>query len=276
MIPERSLEVLRAIVHDYIETSQPVGSKSLVERHSFGVSSATIRNEMALLEDEQLIIAPHTSSGRVPTDKGYRLFVDRLGEVKPLSLPERTAIETFMQGYKAAWEARDDAAFAALFATDGEYTAFAGLALGTMFVTAISRVVLATPAEGLAGANIKGNVFGLAQMLFSRYVFAFEVVSLLLITAAMGAMVLAHRERLVPRPSQKQRRSASGARWAGPRTSPRIACLTAWTAAARRFSSSVTPMARSTGWKRARTSRACWPPMGPTCRNRRSSRIATK
>ncbi len=98
MIPERSLEVLRAIVHDYIETSQPVGSKSLVERHSFGVSSATIRNEMALLEDEQLIIAPHPSSGRVPTDKGYRLFVDRLGEVKPLSLPERTAIETFMQG----------------------------------------------------------------------------------------------------------------------------------------------------------------------------------
>ena len=98
MIPERSLEVLRAIVHDYIETSQPVGSKTLVERHAFGVSSATIRNEMALLEDEQLIVAPHTSSGRVPTDKGYRLFVDRLGEVKPLSVAERTAIETFMQG----------------------------------------------------------------------------------------------------------------------------------------------------------------------------------
>lgn len=98
MIPERSLEVLRAIVHDYIETSQPVGSKSLVERHSFGVSSATIRSEMALLEEEQLIVAPHTSSGRVPTDKGYRLFVDRLGEVKPLSIPERSAIETFMQG----------------------------------------------------------------------------------------------------------------------------------------------------------------------------------
>ena len=98
MIPDRSLEVLRAIVHDYIETNQPVGSKSLVERHSFGVSSATIRNEMALLEEEQLIVAPHTSSGRVPTDKGYRLFVDRLGEVKPLSIPERSAIETFMQG----------------------------------------------------------------------------------------------------------------------------------------------------------------------------------
>lgn len=98
MIPERSLEVLRAIVHDYIETNTPVGSKSLVERHSFGVSPATIRNDMALLEDEKLIVAPHTSSGRVPTDKGYRLFVDRLGEVKPLSIPERSAIETFMQG----------------------------------------------------------------------------------------------------------------------------------------------------------------------------------
>lgn len=98
MIPERSLEVLRAIVHDYIETNQPVGSKSLVERHSFGVSPATIRNDMAYLEEEKLIVAPHTSSGRVPTDKGYRLFVDRLGEVKPLSIPERSAIETFMQG----------------------------------------------------------------------------------------------------------------------------------------------------------------------------------
>ncbi len=98
MIPERSLEVLRAIVHDYIETNQPVGSKTLVERHAFGVSSATIRNEMALLEDEQLIVAPHTSSGRVPTDKGYRLFVDLLGEVKPLTIAERTAIETFMHG----------------------------------------------------------------------------------------------------------------------------------------------------------------------------------
>ncbi|MFM6963114.1 MAG: heat-inducible transcriptional repressor HrcA [Micrococcales bacterium] len=98
MISERSLDVLRAIVSDYIETSQPVGSKALVERHGFAVSSATIRNEMAYLEDEQLIVAPHTSSGRIPTDKGYRMFVDRLGEVKPLSISERTAIETFMQG----------------------------------------------------------------------------------------------------------------------------------------------------------------------------------
>lgn len=98
MIPDRSLEVLRAIVQDYIASKEPVGSKSLVERHSFGVSAATIRNDMALLEDEDLIHAPHTSAGRVPTDKGYRLFVDRLSEVKPLNSAERQAIENFMVG----------------------------------------------------------------------------------------------------------------------------------------------------------------------------------
>lgn len=96
MIPERSLEVLKAIVNDYIESKEPVGSKSLVERHSFGVSAATIRNDMALLEEEQLIHAPHTSAGRVPTDKGYRLFVDRLNEVKPLTTAERSAFENFL------------------------------------------------------------------------------------------------------------------------------------------------------------------------------------
>ena len=98
MIPERSLEVLRAIVQDFIDTKEPVGSKSLLERHPFGVSSATIRNDMALLEEEELIVAPHTSSGRVPTDKGYRLFVDRLSEVKPLAAAERHAIESLLSG----------------------------------------------------------------------------------------------------------------------------------------------------------------------------------
>ena len=96
MIPDRSLEVLRAIVQDFITSNQPVGSKALLDRHPLGVSAATIRNDMALLEEEELIITPHTSAGRVPTEKGYRLFVDQLGEVKPLSNPERSAIETFM------------------------------------------------------------------------------------------------------------------------------------------------------------------------------------
>ncbi len=98
MVSERGLQVLRAIVEDYVDTREPVGSKAIVERHAFGVSAATIRNDMALLEDEELIAAPHTSSGRVPTDKGYRGFVDHLAEVRPLSTAQRTAITSFLEG----------------------------------------------------------------------------------------------------------------------------------------------------------------------------------
>ena len=98
MVSERGLEVLRAIVQDYVDTREPVGSKTIVERHAFGVSAATIRNDMALLEDEELIAAPHTSSGRVPTDKGYRVFVDHLAQLRPLSSAQRSAIAAFLDG----------------------------------------------------------------------------------------------------------------------------------------------------------------------------------
>ena len=96
MLEDRRLAVLRAIVEDYVSTHEPVGSKALVERHSLGVSPATIRNDMAALEDEGYIAQPHTSAGRVPTDLGYRLFVDRLSGVKPLSPAERRAIHEFL------------------------------------------------------------------------------------------------------------------------------------------------------------------------------------
>jgi heat-inducible transcriptional repressor len=98
MSDERRLAVLRAIVEDYVQTREPVGSKALVDRHSLGVSPATIRNDMAALEEEGLIAQPHTSAGRIPTDKGYRLFVDRLSTVKPLSAPEKKAIATLLDG----------------------------------------------------------------------------------------------------------------------------------------------------------------------------------
>ncbi|MDT9690675.1 heat-inducible transcriptional repressor HrcA [Streptomyces sp. P9(2023)] len=98
MLSERRLEVLRAIVQDYVGTEEPVGSKALTERHKLGVSPATVRNDMAVLEDEGYIAQPHTSAGRIPTDKGYRLFVDRLAGVKPLSTPERRAIHNFLDG----------------------------------------------------------------------------------------------------------------------------------------------------------------------------------
>ena len=98
MLDDRKLDVLRAIVQDFVSTNEPVGSKSLVERHQLGVSPATIRNDMATREDEGYIPQPHTSAGRVPTDKGYRLFVDRLSSVKPLSAAERKAIDSFLNG----------------------------------------------------------------------------------------------------------------------------------------------------------------------------------
>ncbi|GAA2388966.1 heat-inducible transcriptional repressor HrcA [Streptomyces glaucosporus] len=98
MLSERRLEVLRAIVQDYVGTQEPVGSKALTERHNLKVSPATVRNDMAALEEEGYIAQPHTSAGRIPTDKGYRLFVDRLAGVKPLSKPERRAIQNFLAG----------------------------------------------------------------------------------------------------------------------------------------------------------------------------------
>jgi len=98
MVEDRKLAVLRAIVEDYVSTQEPVGSKALVERHQLGVSPATVRNDMAALEDEGLIAQPHTSAGRIPTEKGYRLFVDRLSQVKPLTPAEKRAITTLLEG----------------------------------------------------------------------------------------------------------------------------------------------------------------------------------
>jgi heat-inducible transcriptional repressor len=97
-LDDRKLDVLRAIVEDYVATQEPVGSKALVERHNLRVSPATVRNDMAALEEEGYIRQPHTSAGRVPTDRGYRLFVDKLSTIKPLSPAERRAIERFLVG----------------------------------------------------------------------------------------------------------------------------------------------------------------------------------
>ena len=94
----RQLEILRAIIDEYVATEEPVGSRAIAERHGLGISPATIRNEMSVLESAGLITQPHTSAGRIPTDKGYRIFVDKLAKVKPLSAAERRAIETFLEG----------------------------------------------------------------------------------------------------------------------------------------------------------------------------------
>ncbi|MCL2471396.1 MAG: heat-inducible transcriptional repressor HrcA [Propionibacteriaceae bacterium] len=98
MLDDRKLAVLRAIVTDYVRSREPVGSRAIVERYHLDVSSATVRNDMAALEEEGYIAQPHTSAGRIPTDKGYRFFVDRLAAMKPLTNAEKRAITIFLTG----------------------------------------------------------------------------------------------------------------------------------------------------------------------------------
>ncbi|MGO2037582.1 MAG: heat-inducible transcriptional repressor HrcA [Brevibacterium sp.] len=98
MNDSRRAQVLRAIVEDFVATNEPVGSKAIVQRHTLGVSPATIRNDMAHLEQEGYIAQPHTSAGRIPTDLGYRMFVDRIDDFKPLTQAERSAIFKLIDG----------------------------------------------------------------------------------------------------------------------------------------------------------------------------------
>ena len=82
---ERKKTILRAITDDYISTAEPVGSRTIAKKYSLGVSPATIRNEMADLEDEGYLEQPHTSAGRVPSTKGYRFYVDSLMDREMIS-----------------------------------------------------------------------------------------------------------------------------------------------------------------------------------------------
>ncbi|WP_144942904.1 heat-inducible transcriptional repressor HrcA [Kocuria salsicia] len=94
----RRAKILQAIVEDYVHSREPVGSKALVERHRLPVSSATVRNDMAALEEDGLIVAPHTSSGRIPTDRGYRVFVGQIAALQPLTPAQRRAVQVFLDG----------------------------------------------------------------------------------------------------------------------------------------------------------------------------------
>lgn len=97
MLDERKASILRAVVEEYIQTAQPVGSGHVATAPGVGVSSATVRNEMAVLEDEGYLHQPHTSAGRVPTDKGYRFFVDSLSEPGRLGIAETQQVRAFFE-----------------------------------------------------------------------------------------------------------------------------------------------------------------------------------
>ncbi len=98
MAEGRQLEILQAIVSHYVDTREPVSSKAVVSSAKMDLSSATIRNEMNVLEKQGLIYQPHTSAGRVPTEAGYRTFVDELIDLRPLPESQRRAIEEFLGG----------------------------------------------------------------------------------------------------------------------------------------------------------------------------------
>jgi heat-inducible transcriptional repressor len=87
MLDDRKAAILSAVVQEYIETAQPVGSGRIADAPGVAVSSATVRNEMAALEEQGYLAQPHTSAGRIPTDKGYRFFVDEIRSLEPDLVP---------------------------------------------------------------------------------------------------------------------------------------------------------------------------------------------
>ena len=94
---ERKAKILKAIVTDYIETAEPIGSRTMARKYDWGISSATIRNEMSDLEEMGLITQTHTSSGRIPSDKGYRLYVDSMMSKRPLTDEETLFLQRMIQ-----------------------------------------------------------------------------------------------------------------------------------------------------------------------------------
>ena len=93
VLTRRRTEILGLVVHEYIDTAAPVSSRALVSRHGLNVSTATIRNELARLEEDGYVAQPHTSAGRIPLDRGYRLFVEELMAEEPVGLDEQRTIE---------------------------------------------------------------------------------------------------------------------------------------------------------------------------------------
>ncbi len=104
-LDERKIKILEAIINDYIKTAEPVGSRTIVKKYDMGISSATIRNEMADLEDLGLIVQPHTSSGRIPSDEGYRLYVDQLSKNGKI---DKKTIQQIRELFKRSYNSLDN------------------------------------------------------------------------------------------------------------------------------------------------------------------------
>lgn len=134
----RLLQLLRIVVDEYVANAEPVGSQFVVESHDLGVSSATVRNWFALLEEEECLVQPHTSGGRIPTEKGFRLYIEHFVPEKLASKKEREALE------RAALMPADDGrrlkSLAKSLAELSGLAAFAGLSEADTYYTGLSQL----------------------------------------------------------------------------------------------------------------------------------------
>jgi heat-inducible transcriptional repressor len=137
MLDERKAAILRAVVEEYIDTAQPVGSSHVAQAPGVRVSSATVRNDMAALEHEGYLRQPHTSAGRVPTEKGYRFFVDALGRPGSLGRPEAEQVRAFFQQAHGELEEMLHDTSTLL----GDLTSYAGVVVGPASTEAEVRSV---------------------------------------------------------------------------------------------------------------------------------------
>ena len=107
-LDERKAAILKAVVEEHIHTAQPVGSQTIARSGGLQVSSATVRNEMTILEREGYLVQPHTSAGRIPTDLGYRFFVDHLTQQSALAPAQRRAVSDFFAVFTSAHQVLED------------------------------------------------------------------------------------------------------------------------------------------------------------------------
>ncbi|HLM17118.1 MAG TPA: heat-inducible transcriptional repressor HrcA, partial [Acidimicrobiia bacterium] len=107
-LDDRKATILRAIVEEHISTAQPVGSQTIARSRNLGVSSATVRNDMTILEREGYLVQPHTSAGRVPTDRGYRFFVDHFDGQPGLAPAQRRVVSDFFTLFQSAHQVLEE------------------------------------------------------------------------------------------------------------------------------------------------------------------------
>lgn len=156
MLDERKAAILRAVVEEYIDTAQPVGSAHVVKSSGVHVSSATVRNDMATLEQEGYLRQPHTSAGRIPTEKGYRFFVDNLGAPAALRGSDAVQVRSFFDQAHGEIEQmlRDTSRLL------GDLTSYAGVVVGPTPTEASVRsvqVVGLTPTSALVVAVLSSG-----------------------------------------------------------------------------------------------------------------------